>query len=133
MNTPAGTSRSRLHAMTDEDRPPCDSVVDAPVFAVDAGLVIDVIDGDHVTLVAVVAPRDSEAIMHRLRTLIGAGFRHISIDFRSVDEIHPRAAACMTDIAVCLTDSGGSLGLLNVRPTVATAFAPADDDRAGRV
>ncbi len=137
MSTSAGTFESHLHPTIGEDDASRGSALagSAPVFArtVDAGLVIDVIDGDHVTLVAVVAPRDNEAISHRLRTLIGAGVRHISIDLGSVEEIHPSAAACMTDVALCLTDAGGSLELLNVRPTVAIAFTPSSTDGASRM
>ncbi len=87
-----------------------------------AGLRIVVIDGDHITLMAPTELHDTAAISHRLRSLIIDGARHISIDFRSVGDVSPEVAACLTGIALCLTDVGGTLNLLDVQPAVSGVF-----------
>jgi hypothetical protein len=102
---------------------------EAALRANNAGLAISLIDGDHITLEALVALHESEAVGHRLRTLIGAGVRHMSIDLRYVNEICPSVAACLNDVALCLSEVGGSLELLNVDADVAAALEPSDDDR----
>jgi hypothetical protein len=88
-----------------------------------AGLTIDLIDGDHVTLMALDGVHESGAVAHRLTTLITAGVRHISIDLRRVREVAPPTLGCLTDIAFHLSDTGGTLELLNAQPVVAAAFA----------
>jgi|SRR6056297_886290 len=88
-----------------------------------SGLTIDFVAGDHVTLVAAGGLHHSGAVAHRLTTLIAAGVRHISIDLRQVSDVAPPIVACLTDIALHLSDSGGTLSFSNVRPAVAAAFA----------
>jgi ABC-type transporter Mla MlaB component len=89
----------------------------------DAGLTVHFIDGNHITLMALGSLDHSGAVAHRLTTLITAGVRHISIDLRQVREVAPPTIACLTDIAFHLSDSGGTLELINVAPAVAAAIA----------
>jgi hypothetical protein len=88
-----------------------------------SGLAVDFIDGDHVTLMALSSLHHSGAVAHRLTTLIAAGVRDISIDVRRVGAVPPPTAACLSDIAFHLSDSGGTLRLVNAQPPVAAAFA----------
>lgn len=95
--------------------------------AISGGLTVDFIDGDHVTLVALGSMHRSGAVAHRLRTLIAAGVRHISIDLRRVDTMPSSTVACLTDVAFHLSDTGGTLELVDVQPQVAAAFASPHD------
>ena len=91
------------------------------------GRTIDFIDGDHVTLIALGSLHHSGAVAHRLTTLITAGVRHIHIDLRRVGTLEPPTIACLNDIAFHLTDTGGTLELLNAQPAVVAAIASSRD------